>query len=132
VQYKVKLLPGLAIGTQVNNTASIYFDLNAPVATNTATNTFGSVVTNNKQVPEDNLALTLVPNPAKDYVIVQASETATGGTLILSDIQGREISSARLTSTDYRLNTGKLSNGLYLVRVIDLNGRIGVKKLVIQ
>jgi uncharacterized repeat protein (TIGR01451 family) len=37
VQYKVKLRDSLPIGTEIRNTASIYFDFNAPVQTNTAT-----------------------------------------------------------------------------------------------
>ncbi len=39
VQYKVKLNSNLPIGTQIDNTAFIYFDYNAPVVTNTTTNT---------------------------------------------------------------------------------------------
>ncbi|MBP6731180.1 MAG: T9SS type A sorting domain-containing protein [Chitinophagales bacterium] len=39
VQYKVKLKPGRTIGSQVKNTAFIYFDLNPAVVTNTVTNT---------------------------------------------------------------------------------------------
>ncbi len=38
VQYRIKLKPGLAEGINIKNTASILFDLNAPVLTNT-TNT---------------------------------------------------------------------------------------------
>ncbi len=39
VQYKVKLKDNLPLGTQVQNTAFIYFDFNAPVVTNTTVNT---------------------------------------------------------------------------------------------
>ncbi len=42
VQYKVKLKTGLPIGTQIHNTANIYFDFNTPVVTNTVTNTIGT------------------------------------------------------------------------------------------
>lgn len=38
VQYKIKRLPNLAPGTAISNTASIYFDFNPPVVTNTVTN----------------------------------------------------------------------------------------------
>jgi hypothetical protein len=41
VQYKVKLKSGLQLGTIVNNTASVYFDFNAPVQTNVASDTLG-------------------------------------------------------------------------------------------
>ena len=35
VQYRIKLKPGLPEGTLLHNTAGIYFDLNAPIITNT-------------------------------------------------------------------------------------------------
>ncbi len=39
VQYKVKMKDNLPIGTHISNTAYIYFDFNAPIVTNTVTNT---------------------------------------------------------------------------------------------
>lgn len=39
IQYKVRLKDNLPVGTTINNTAYIYFDFNAPVVTNTTTNT---------------------------------------------------------------------------------------------
>jgi uncharacterized repeat protein (TIGR01451 family) len=38
VQYRIKPKAGLAEGIQIHNTASILFDLNAPIVTNTVTN----------------------------------------------------------------------------------------------
>ncbi|MES2619646.1 MAG: T9SS type A sorting domain-containing protein [Bacteroidota bacterium] len=42
VQYKVRVKNNLVRGTQIQNTAFIYFDFNAPVVTNTVTNTIDS------------------------------------------------------------------------------------------
>lgn len=41
VKYRISLIEDLPIGTQINNFASIYFDLNPPVITNTEINTLG-------------------------------------------------------------------------------------------
>ncbi|MDF2435979.1 MAG: hypothetical protein K0Q95_355 [Bacteroidota bacterium] len=41
-QYRIKPLTGLGCGTEIHNTASIYFDFNAPVVTNTTTNAYPS------------------------------------------------------------------------------------------
>lgn len=38
IQYKIKAKDSLAAGIQISNTANIYFDYNAPVITNTVTN----------------------------------------------------------------------------------------------
>jgi hypothetical protein len=43
LMYRIKLKDNLALGTQITNTASIYFDYNAPVVTNTTLNTFDLV-----------------------------------------------------------------------------------------
>lgn len=37
-QYRIKPLPGLSCGNEIHNTASIYFDFNDPITTNTTTN----------------------------------------------------------------------------------------------
>ncbi len=38
VSYRIKPLPNLPLGTTIENTASIYFDFNAPIVTNTVSN----------------------------------------------------------------------------------------------
>ena len=77
------------------------------------------------------LTFSLLPNPAHNYLTIQ-TENTTGALLQLNDMQGRQILTANLSSSNYRLDTGHLSAGLYLVKVIDLNGRSGVRKLVIE
>ncbi len=42
VQFKVKLMAGLSLSTQISNTGHIYFDYNPPVTTNTVTNTIAT------------------------------------------------------------------------------------------
>jgi uncharacterized repeat protein (TIGR01451 family) len=39
ISYSIKRKPGLPIGTQIDNTAHIYFDFNSPVVTNTVSST---------------------------------------------------------------------------------------------
>ena len=58
VQYKVKRKGNLPVGTQIRNTAYIYFDFNAPVVTNTTVNT----LTIPSSVPEVNYNKTVFDN----------------------------------------------------------------------
>ncbi len=46
-QYRIKPLPNLPNGTQIENTAYIYFDYNAPIITNTTQNNFDITVGRN-------------------------------------------------------------------------------------
>jgi uncharacterized repeat protein (TIGR01451 family) len=62
-QYRIKPLPNLPNGTQIENTAYIYFDYNAPIVTNTTQNNFDiTVKTNNIKL--DEVQYVLYPNPS--------------------------------------------------------------------
>ena len=63
VQYKVRMVQGLPVGTVISNTAYNYFDFNAPVATNTVSNIIGlTSITNNFE----KIDFSIFPNPTKD------------------------------------------------------------------
>jgi len=72
VKYSIKPKTGLAHGTPITNTASIYFDFNAPVVTNTVLNT----IDNSVGLPPDKVALAVIklfPNPAFEKITVQSN-----------------------------------------------------------
>ena len=130
VQYKIKLLNDLPPGTQIQNTADIYFDLNPAVVTNTTVNTI-TLATSIIPVSVE-LNLQLYPNPAKNYVIVETDESAIGAQLQITDITGREIAISRITNLRFQISTSTLTAGVYFVKVSDNLGRITVKKLVVE
>jgi uncharacterized repeat protein (TIGR01451 family) len=62
-QYRLKPLPNLPNGTQIENTAYIYFDYNAPIITNTTQNNFDMTVKTN-DIKLDTEHFVLYPNPS--------------------------------------------------------------------
>jgi uncharacterized repeat protein (TIGR01451 family) len=62
VQYRIKPLANLPVGTQIENTAHIYFDYNPAVITNTTVNNFTTTV-GNTSISENN-KLFVYPNPS--------------------------------------------------------------------
>lgn len=62
-QYRLKPLPNLPNGTQIENTAYIYFDYNAPIITNTTQNNFDLTVRTKDIIKEDEHYV-LYPNPS--------------------------------------------------------------------
>ena len=62
-QYRLKPLPNLPNGTQIENTAYIYFDYNAPIITNTTQNNFVMPVNTTNVQPQAS-HLSLYPNPS--------------------------------------------------------------------
>ena len=133
VQYKIKRRENLPLGTQIRNTANIYFDYNSAVVTNTTNSTLW-FPTGIKPVGANTapVSFTLYPNPAKDYTIVNVSDNLIGGSLVLTDAIGRTILSEQITGNKYQVHTGALAKGVYMVKVAaDGVGEV-VKKLVIE
>jgi len=82
-------------------------------------------------ISADNL-FTLYPNPTKDYVIIETDESATGGTIRITDVTGREIAKLQVTGYRLQVNTNGFAAGVYFVTLNDRSGRSATRKLVIQ
>jgi uncharacterized repeat protein (TIGR01451 family) len=133
VQYKIKLNGGLQPGTQIQNTADIYFDLNPAVVTNTATSAIAYPTGINPVSQGDgSFNINLYPNPAKDYTILETDAAAIGATLQITDVTGREVMKLQISSIKTQIPVSTLAGGLYVVRLSDTKDRSGVKKLVIE
>ena len=76
-RFKIKRIAGLPVGTQIPNTAAIYFDYNAAVITNTPI----SVIDANSAVIDldnKNLEATVMPNPfERQFVLKYTLQQAT-------------------------------------------------------
>ena len=68
VQYKVKRKDNLPLGTQIKNTAYIYFDFNAPVQTNTTVNTL-TVPVAVTELRTLKIAFSIYPNPLSGNIL---------------------------------------------------------------
>ena len=72
-QYRLKPLPNLPNGTQIENTAYIYFDYNAPIITNTTQNNFDMAVKTNEILAEKQHYV-LYPNPSTGIFMFKESK----------------------------------------------------------
>jgi hypothetical protein len=119
VQFRIKPKGGLPPGESIDNTASIYFDYNAPVNTNTST----SVVTaseNISVISGHSFAATIYPNPAGDnasiYFVSSEKVEVTIKILDAASVVMQEktiIIPPGNSVSDLPLSA--LSNGIYLV-----------------
>lgn len=71
VQYSIRPKPNLPLGTEIQNTASIYFDINDPVITNTVVNTMDTLTSISPLIEEE--PLVIYPNPASDRFQVRSN-----------------------------------------------------------
>jgi len=136
--YTVKTMPSLAVGTQIKNRASIYFDYNAPVMTNSTLNTIGSSSTTsvNEMTNEPVSSFAIYPNPAQQqFNTVINSEDACNVDMKVCDVTGKVLLSKSIAvqkgQQTFTTNVSQLAPGLYTVSLND-NGKVKTQKLVIM
>lgn len=120
VMYSIHLKPNLAEGTQIHNSASIYFDYNAPVLTNTTTNTIDNILSVHEVTSI--FDFTLFPNPTNALVAV-AVNTDNGGeaTLNVHNVLGQNMQSQNVLlkkgKNVLHADISELPSGLYFVEL---------------
>jgi hypothetical protein len=62
--------------------------------------------------------LTLYPNPARNIITIQTSETSKKRNLSIIDINEHEFISSQITGSCIQIDISKLPCGVYFVRVI--------------
>jgi uncharacterized repeat protein (TIGR01451 family) len=130
VQYKTKLLPNLPQGTDISNTAFIYFDFNPPVVTNTTINSTEVVTAVTPLSFGEGQGVRLYPNPATNSINIKVNEALLGGTLTITDVTGRKMIETKLTTGHTQLSTETFASGVYFVTATAINGVSVVRKLV--
>ena len=84
------------------------------------------------EVSSESGSMSVYPNPSHNFTTISVSDNLVGSWLELTDAIGKNISRQQITNSKFRVETGSLAKGVYLVRVAE-NGTSGlVKKLVIE
>lgn len=119
---------GLPINAQINNNASIFFDYNAPIITNTATT---KVQITTGIASNRNLAFKLFPNPATSSITVELPYTGNGK-YYLTDISGKIFKQNNIenNTNNFTINVNDVANGTYLLS-LEMNGNVSTSKVVI-
>ena len=116
VKYSIMQQPNLPEGTEITNTAHIFFDYNPAVVTNTTLNTiqFATAV---EPVPVENttVKMQLYPNPANDYVWIQLPQDTPEGIITVYDMHGRAIASISFETSAVRVDISHYAPGLYMM-----------------
>ena len=132
VSYKIKALPNLAQGTQIKNTASIYFDFNEPIVTNTTLNTI-DISLSVGDLNKGNVSITLTPNPMRDYTNISiAGATDAPIYLEVRDMAGRLVQQQISESNLLRVDRNSMASGLYVYQLKQNNVVIGKGKMIAE
>jgi uncharacterized repeat protein (TIGR01451 family) len=130
LSYRVKTKSGLSNGTQIDNTAYIYFDFNPAVVTNTTLNTIDVVLGVNEVNNEEVLSIT--PNPASDVVTFRFVGAKTNSEVQLVDMTGRTIAETILSSGETTMDVSSIPAGVYILNVKGMNGSVQQRMVVIH
>jgi len=121
IAYKIKPKDNLSLGDVIPNKADIFFDFNEPIETNTATTT----IVNTSNITEADLSnFEVYPIPA-DNVLNIKSKTGIVSIEIFNKI-GQKI----IETTKTEIDLANLTPGIYFVKVKDISGNFGVRKIV--
>jgi uncharacterized repeat protein (TIGR01451 family) len=114
VTFRIRPAFGISTGESISETASIYFDFNSAIVTNTAVTTVREVAT---VAGVNKAAFSLVPNPASGSVhIATAQGMDNGATVTVTDVLGKTLINQPL-AVDGIINISNLSKGVYMVTV---------------
>jgi uncharacterized repeat protein (TIGR01451 family) len=121
VNFRLHRKASTGMGTEITNTAYIYFDQNAPVATNEVY----AIVTSLVNVPTLKEQTAFVyPNPALDQITVRTNGENILSTEIL-DLTGKSIAYIKGSNhSEIQIDLKALSPGIYFAKIKTKNGGV--------
>jgi uncharacterized repeat protein (TIGR01451 family) len=119
IKYRISPLLSMLSGTKVFNKASIFFDGNAPIITNTVEHTYVEFLT--ALDPEElKPRFEVFPNPAQDRIRVELEEKfGFPQVLMMTDVYGRTIRQFDLNRSKVELDLDQVVPGIYLLHLQD-------------
>jgi len=133
LNYTVNMKHNLPIGTVIENKASIFFDFNEPIVTNTTVNTIASPL-KIKEI-ENNVSVTVYPNPFNDYTMFEIHNGKTNAeySIDIYDMLGKCVRSMQNITENYiKVSAKGLESGIYSYKVLQNKEVAGIGKIIIE
>ena len=119
VAFKIKTKPTLATGSSFSNSASIYFDYNFPIVTNTATTIIQAL---GNQDFEFSNYFELAPNPAKNVLNIHTKNEIELSSISIYNTLGQLVLVIPNAKETNSIDVSKLTSGTYFVKVVSNKG----------
>lgn len=133
VQFQIKTAGNIVPGDVVSNNASIYFDLNSPVVTNTANSVYTFTTGIVQQVSASNITVKAYPNPFSQQTNIEVAGINGKYSFELYDLTGRvQTSMPSITSNKLQITRGNLAAGVYTYRITTSDAQVVFGKLVVE
>ncbi|MEL6629077.1 MAG: T9SS type A sorting domain-containing protein, partial [Bacteroidota bacterium] len=124
--FNAQLEPGLAVGTEIENTAFIYFDFNAPIVTNTVKNTIFRPVSVDFELDTE---IQLYPNPNTGFFTLK-SKTDLMERVVVYDVMGKEVQRLQTNAKEAMVDLTQVAGGMYWVEIQTANNRFLHKVMI--
>jgi hypothetical protein len=131
LSFAVSPVAGIADGTEIQNTASIYFDYNEAVATNTTLSTIDYTLS--VKDLNNHATITVVPNPFSDHTTIRVTGADMHDAVLdVYSALGQVVGSSTPADDVFTVSKGALSSGIYTYHIRQSGRTIGTGKLVIE
>ena len=122
IVFKIKSKNTLIIGDQITNNANIYFDYNAPIATNIATSTYQAL--NNIDFSFGDY-FTLSPVPAKDFLNITSKQQVEIKSISVYNMLGQLVQT--FINPSNTIDVSILKSGSYILKITSKDVIINTK-----
>lgn len=130
--FEIQQWPDLSDGTNLDNTASIVFDFNPPIITNTVHHTIGKLTVRLDEPRHQVQMWRVLGNPTRDRAVFQAVKETEGlHSFELYNLLGHPVRNASFTGQTYEFRCDGLPAGWYAFRIMDSKGRGGSGKILV-
>ncbi|MBK7763652.1 MAG: T9SS type A sorting domain-containing protein [Bacteroidetes bacterium] len=120
VSYTIQPKAGLSYGTAIENTASIVFDFNAAIVTNTTQNIIVEAIPNGLLDEEGMVSeFKVFPNPSDAELLITSDLDLQQAKLLLFDISGRKLAMpvSIINANKMKLDISNLVQGQYILSI---------------
>jgi hypothetical protein len=114
VAFKIKTKPTLVVGDTFSNTASIYFDYNFPIITNTATTTIAALSNPDFEFSD---YFTLYPNPVKNELNIKSAASIEVRSISIYNLIGQLVLTIPNAQNVSSIDISGLNSGNYFVKI---------------
>ncbi|MBL7915470.1 MAG: hypothetical protein JNL49_10540 [Bacteroidia bacterium] len=126
-KYAIKCKNGIDIGNAINNKASIIFDFNPAIVTNTVTTLISNPIP--LQIPEMSptiVSLLPFPNPSKEFITIKNLEFNGSNEIyaLIVNSQGLYIQTIPISKSEPMLDISQLKSGLYFSKLVSKEGKV--------
>ena len=122
IVFKIKSKSTLVVGDQITNNANIYFDYNAPIATNIATSTYQAL--NNIDFSFGDY-FTLSPVPAKDFLNITSNQQVEIKSISVYNMLGQLVQT--FINPSNTIDVSILKSGSYILKITSKDVIINTK-----